>query len=185
MTKLGIMFKKAFTLIELMITMVIIALMLVVAVPGFGKYGERQDFILRMSELKSYMESTQVLAANPEAGAKNYFLYITNISSVHHVTFYKTNSGNTIKDFTFPFDDYYVEQPTHSSHHVLMCTTPATNCCIQASFDSGYIECDKSTSAYFADIQDEFIKITNRKTNQVAVFKVGSPFRVELTITSN
>ena len=69
--------KKAFTLIELLITLAIITMVTVLGVPAFAKYGERSRFDQKISEIKFAMDEVHLKMLNPENGVSTYGLKIS------------------------------------------------------------------------------------------------------------
>ena len=61
---------KAFTLIEILVTIGIIALLLAAAVPSFNKYGRSNEFYQVAQTLKSAIETTQNYALAPRVEKK-------------------------------------------------------------------------------------------------------------------
>lgn len=66
--------RKAFTLIEILVTLSIIVVMVVVAVPSFEKYGKKTQFKQKMNELNSVINSTYLNAKNPSPANSKYVL---------------------------------------------------------------------------------------------------------------
>lgn len=115
--------KFGFTLIELMVVVGIIALMTVLTIPFFARYGSRSEFNLRTIEAKSLIEQMNNMAKNPEQGITRYVIK----SSGTSVELYKTDAtaANLIKKVDFP--GYSISATTNN---YLVCDSPGDSCCI-------------------------------------------------------
>lgn len=58
--------KKGFTLVEMMVTVAIIGIMLISAIPAYGKYAERQKLNQAAKEVASVIRQAQNLALAPD-----------------------------------------------------------------------------------------------------------------------
>lgn len=77
--------KQAFTLIELLIVIALIAMMVVVAVPQFSKFGKRSELTLKAEEFELLFVSAEKFASNPELNYNGMSLrlnYSSGISSI-------------------------------------------------------------------------------------------------------
>lgn len=95
--------KKAFTLIELLITLAIITMVTVLGVPAFAKYGERSRFDQKISEIKFAMDEVHLRMLNPENGASTYGLKIADSDGVRRLSM--TKNGDEYRRITISAKD--------------------------------------------------------------------------------
>jgi len=89
--------KKAFTLIEVLITLAIITMVTVLGVPAFSKYGENARFDQKVSEIKYGLEETHLKMLNPENGVKEY-IFESNFTT-QTILFKKKNADDTVSEY--------------------------------------------------------------------------------------
>lgn len=80
--------KRSFTIIELLITISIIVLMAVVAVPYFNTYSAKTELNAKAEEIKYFIETAYAEAQSPQRGSNGVVLDI-NLNSTDNIT--KTN----------------------------------------------------------------------------------------------
>ena len=113
--------KRGFTLIELLIVIVLIAMMVIVAVPQFSKFGKRSDLSNKAEEFKLLFENSKKFATNPELNYNgiivtlNYIQYTNSIAN-------KANFDDTEKPWSgmstslwqeiYIPDDMYIKNTT-------------------------------------------------------------------------
>ena len=163
------MHKKAFTLIELMVTAAIIVVMAVVAIPAFSSYGAKNAFKLQATEIQSLMNQASIMAKNPEQGVTRYFIKINSSDT----SLYKTNenSGNLIKKIVVP--STYTITPAISGKIYLVCDSPSNFCCPATNLTG---TC--ASAPILAD--NNFLTISDSDSGLSSTINIFSnPFRVE------
>jgi len=162
--------KLGFSLIELMVVVGIIALMTVLTIPFFSRYGSRSEFNLRSIEVKSLIEQMGNMAKNPEQGVTRYLIKLN--STAPSVELYKIDdsAGNLIKTVALP--SYSIAA---TANNYLVCDSPGDMCCIVvAATDT----CSSKVNVNGSD----FFTLTggNSGDDGKGTFKISSsPFRVE------
>ncbi|MFA4996187.1 MAG: prepilin-type N-terminal cleavage/methylation domain-containing protein [Patescibacteria group bacterium] len=160
------MHKKAFTLIELMVTAAIIVVMAVVAIPAFNSYGDKNTFKLQVTEIQSLINQTNVMARNPEQGVTRYFIKVNSSD----ISLYKTSesSGNLIKKIAVP-DTYSF---TSVSSAYLVCDSPSNFCCPLTAVGACSLAPTSGT---------DFLTVSDTNSGGSAVIEIFSnPFKAEL-----
>ena len=169
------MSKKAFTLIELMITMTIVAMMLVVAVPGFEKYGKKSEFKSRVAEVKALIDQAGVSAKNPEQNVERYVIRVDS-SAPKKVGLYKTNDdpSNLIKEVALP-SDYTLTIQGNTYPYLVFNSQLDFTCQLQKDPTSGKIpDCTAASK-----LNGDFLLI-NGGDGGTATLKISAdPLRVE------
>jgi prepilin-type N-terminal cleavage/methylation domain-containing protein len=79
--------KKAFTLIEIIITVSIIVLLTLVAIPNIQGYKQKADYQSKQDEIEALVNDLQAMSKNAEQGYTKYGLTI----SSNKVALYKTD----------------------------------------------------------------------------------------------
>lgn len=176
----------AFTIIELLITMSIIALMAVFVIPAFSNYGDKALFKQRTIEIQSMIEQTNIMSKNPEKGVTRYFFMMNDGSggSVASLDFSKANATGTgstlIKTIELPSDYALTLEggDTSVNHNLktdlnLVCDSTGSFCCRVTDPVAG--TCASTNTLNNEDI----FKITRPPTSDSLTFKIYSnPFRV-------
>ncbi|MCL5410330.1 MAG: prepilin-type N-terminal cleavage/methylation domain-containing protein [Patescibacteria group bacterium] len=166
------MSKKAFTLIELMITMTIIAMMLVVAVPGFEKYGKKSSLKLKAAEIGALINQASTMAKNPEQNISRYLIKVD--SSAKTVGLYRADdsTSNLIKEIAVP-TDYTLAIQGNSNPYLVFNSQLDFTC--QMPKASGIIaDCTQANQ-----LNGNFLTMSSTDGG-TATFKISpDPFRVE------
>lgn len=161
------MHKKAFTLIELMVTAAIIVMMATVAIPAFSKYGAKNTFKLQVTEIQSLINQASIMARNPEQGVTRYFIKVNSSD----VSLYKTNesSSNLVKKIAVP-DTYSFTSVAGKIY--LVCDGSSNFCCP----DNDLVGTCSSAPTNGTD----FLTIGDTDSSSSAIIKIFSnPFRAE------
>ncbi len=96
--------KQGFTLIELIVTMSIIVLMALIAVPAFTKYEENASFNAKVAEIESAINQVAIQAQNPEQEIKQY---IINTADPKKIKFEKIDLNSNLiteKEISMPLN---------------------------------------------------------------------------------
>ena len=158
---------KAYTLLELTIVIIIMALVAVLAIPASARYGNSQAYDQKAAEVKELMNQAYTLSRNPEKDVLTYSIAV--------------NSGGTefVLKRCFQIDDpstmacsesprasevvariALLESEIIQSGAYLNCSTdPQTNCVTSGLFS---FRDDKVTSSVSYAIQTPFQVISNR-----------------------
>ena len=161
-----------FSLIELLVVCSIIALMTVLAVPFFSRYGTRSEYNLRTIEIKNLIDQMNNMAKNPEQGVTRYVIK-TITSEPRRFELYKTSdnsANNLIKTISLPSG--YGLSLSDAGRPYLVCDTPASFCC-QTSTST-------STCKSLGMNNEDYVSISVSEGDGYGAFKIFSnPFRVE------
>jgi len=106
---------KAFTLIEILVTIGIIALLLAAAIPSFNKYSRSNEFYQVAQTLKSAIETTKNYALAPraekKAGVDIYGILIEKTSDGFQYTIYEGDPSVVIENKKFTSDNLNILSP--------------------------------------------------------------------------
>lgn len=148
---------SGFTLIELLITMTIIVMMALVAIPSFNKHQALIELQNKTDEIKADIDEMQIKALNSGQGVTRYYAKLTTGASgkVEYGSFggttatvYKTvslTSGQTLAESSGVSGDY------------LVCDKGKSFCCITVAKDSS---CASAATVDFFSIDNGSKKTT-------------------------
>lgn len=102
--------KQGFTLIELIVTMSIIVLMALVAVPAFTKYEENASFNAKVAEIESAINQASVSALNAEQNIAYYA--ISTDTSLKKVSIYKADTVDKTITMSSSIATVTLQQPS-------------------------------------------------------------------------
>ena len=162
---------KAFTLIELLITMTIIVLMAVVAIPNFSKYQARIDLQNKSDEIKAGIDGMQMKALNAEQGKTRYYAQITT-GAGGKVEYGSVGTGGGIYKTVSLTSDHTLAL-VGSATAFLVCDKSKNYCCNTAASSTTCDESNKMNNSDFITITGSGSTITHR------IF--SNPFRVTTT----
>lgn len=166
--------KKAFTLIEIVITVSIIALLAIVAIPNLQDYKQKTDYQSKQNEIEVLVNDLQAMSKNAEQG---YTIYSLTISSDKKVALnkkidaagapFEMESVAPSKNQTFEpqneFDEIY-------------CIVPGNVCRMKKTLGAE-ITLSTANGIQFLTITD-----SNFSPAKIATFEIyGSPLRVKIT----
>lgn len=161
-----------FTLLELLVVCSIIALMTVLSVPFFSRYGTRSEYNMQTIEIKSLMQQMNNMTKNPEQEVTRYIVK-TVTSDPRRFELYKNDdnsTGNLVKTMSLP--NGYGLSLSDASRPYLVCDTPANFCCQVSS--------STSTCASPGVNNTDYVSISAPEGDGYGAFKIFSnPFRVE------
>lgn len=154
-----------FTMIELLVTVSIIVLMALVAVPTFSTYQKRSQFVQTTSEVSGLINQYGLLARNPELGATEYLV----TAGISNIEFKKTISGATIVAKSYKLTDFG-DATTITMSHSLRCETKTGDCFL-----------DDTTVT--TETKTKILTITDSRISKLVEYWVtDKPFSVELVI---
>lgn len=188
---------KAFTLIEILITLAIIAMMTVIAIPTFSNYGEKADFSQKMDQVQELINKTIIQSQNPTQGnnGAEALIYFQNPNN-NGVYLYDRKiaddgssvSNSPIKEALYLPSYYTMSSPIGTSNS-LVCKNTFANCCINdigIFYNNGNVGGTAPNICYDGSgvsPSTGWFKVTDTKSGQVATFiKLDNPTRVSHSI---
>lgn len=161
--------KNGFTLVELLITISIIAALAVIAIPNFRLYGSRMEYNNKVEEVRSLYDQMIAMVQNPEKGIASYSM------AVSSDTLSLTKSANS--DGTGPITVKEVEV-NPSLGVAFSSTSPTPIKCIVVSSTVENISCDPGSPPILT------LTDTNLSTTGIATFILKYQ-PLSLTVTNN
>ena len=175
---------NGFTLVELLVTMTIIVIMAVIAIPNFNKHQRLIELQNKSDEVNAGLDEMHVKAMNPEKGTTRYYANIIEtvsllsgqiiFGSYDNTTSTKTDykTIDILNNQTF---DYVVDG---SKVRYLVCDNGKNYCCDVANVGDACITPIDGPSA------TDFFQLTSNDLLKTVHFKVFSnPFRVTSVTT--
>ena len=160
---------KAFTLIELLITMTIIVLMALVAIPAFGKHQRLIEFQDKSDEVRAKLNEMQLKATNPEKGMIRYYAQIDDTNN--DLAFYSYDSINRTL-----YQKVILDAFGFTGGKFLVCDTGSKSyCCIVTNFND-VCTTPANNIIYLSIGSDASVG----KTSQITIY--SNPFKVNAVI---
>jgi len=159
--------KPAFTLIEIVVTVAIILLIVVFAVPAFSKYASQKAFSNKVSEIESIINQAYISSQNPEQNKYGY--EIKPASGIVGLNVWDNavgSSATAVKAVTL-----ILPNQTYSlldGHTYMACNEQGKNCL----YNNGAI-----SSSY-----SDFFRFSDTEAEKTATFQIkNNPFMINIT----
>ncbi len=129
--------KKGYTLIELLITMTIIAVMAIFGIIAFQGYGKSTMFDQSGTEIQSLLQQVNLLAKNPEKDALSYCI----VAQSGKITLYKGLDEQCAKrvaktELQLESGQVITNQAELVANHFLVCEQLGSNCYLKSDENS-------------------------------------------------
>lgn len=160
-----------FTLIELLITVSIVVLMALVAVPTFSSYQKRSQFAQSTSEVNDYLNQYGLLAKNPELGVTCYRMIADSddLMFLEYSTCDLNSPVSPLSNKKFN-KKYFGDDTVIAITTGLRCETKSGNCFF-------------TDSSIVSGTKTKILTITDKRVKKSAEYWVtDQPFSVELKI---
>jgi len=166
--------RKAYTLIELLITMTITALMAIFGIAAFQNYGKTTVFEQKASEIEGLINQVEILAKNPSQSAKSYCLKISSDRfSLYRGLDQECKERALEREVLLSKNEAVVDETANVAYRFLICDLLGNDCYLkQADENFNKISIDKKT--FFFKLEDS----NGRKSN---FYLSVNPFNLEVS----
>jgi len=176
------MHNRAFTLIELLITMTIIVLMALVAIPGFGKSQRLIELQSKGDEIKTGLEEIHIKAMNPEKGIERYYVKIDETNKTVEFGKIDTTSTASVYKTLSLTGDQTLNNEFDAADVYLVADKGKSFACVKVLGTYLNEVCPKPIEPTTMIDNEDWFSIEN--SDKITTFKIfANPFRVTSTTT--
>jgi prepilin-type N-terminal cleavage/methylation domain-containing protein len=176
------MFKKGYTLFELIIVMAIMALLIVIAIPAYNNYGKKQAFRQKTEEMKELINQAYLYSRNPQKEVARYEIIPS--SSDKKVSLVSCGSGevDTVTGTCLTYQTVKEVTLTDKSDVLSCATAPGTGTVCYALFPAD----SSQTCTINTTPSGVLFSFSNSDAQKNAIINIKTdPFSVSANITDN
>jgi len=128
---------RAYTIIELLITMTIVALMAILGIVAFQNYGKGAIFQQASSEIEGLVNQVGLLARNPESDAKSYCLIVGDDKlSIYKGYDIECKNRINVREITLLSGHLITDKTEEVANRYLRCELLADDCFLKQTDES-------------------------------------------------